>query len=98
MSAVTTQALVPFGLCSPGPKELVGYWCSGPGAWVCVADCSHEATGNGGAPGELEAYARLFAAAPDMLAALRQLDNGFKYSAEVCNIARAAIAKAEGRS
>lgn len=45
-----------------------------------------------------EANARLIAAAPDLLAALRQLDNGSKYSAEVCNIARAAIAKAQGRS
>lgn len=40
----------------------------------------------------------LIAAAPDMLAALRLLDNGYKHSTEVCNIARAAIAKAEGRS
>lgn len=42
--------------------------------------------------------ARLFARSDEMLAALRLLDNGYKYSAEVCNIARAAIAKAEGRS
>ncbi len=33
-------------------------------------------------------------AAPDLAEALRQLTNGFKYSAEVCSIARAALAKA----
>lgn len=33
-------------------------------------------------------------AAPDLLEALQLLTNGFKYPAEVCQIARAAIAKA----
>jgi hypothetical protein len=40
------------------------------------------------------ANARLIAAAPDLAEALRLLTNGWKYSTEVCNIARAALAKA----
>ena len=41
-------------------------------------------------PGEVAA-ARLAAAAPKMAAALVKLTNGFKYSTEVCEIARAAL-------
>lgn len=43
---------------------------------------------------QLDANAKLIAAAPDMAEALELLTNGFKYSTEVCNIARAALSKA----
>jgi hypothetical protein len=94
---------VNYGLVTPGPKEEVGYWCPGPGAWRCVANCSHEATGNGGALGELEANARLIAAAPELLAALQGLidqrdrPHGFAdlpWYEPAFEAARAAIAKA----
>lgn len=40
------------------------------------------------------ANAKLIAAAPELVEALRLLTNGFKYSTEVCQIARTALAKA----
>jgi len=50
------------------------------------------------APGRTEANARLIAAAPELLAALKGLiDLAGPSCVGACDVARAAIAKAEGR-
>ncbi len=46
----------------------------------------------------VEACASSAELAGELLAVLKLLDNGYKYSTDVCNIARAAIAKTEARS
>jgi len=56
--------------------------------------------GDSAAPGQLAADQRLIAAAPDMLVALKKLVNSFEKHRPKAywDAARAAIAKAEGRS
>jgi hypothetical protein len=74
---------------------------------ICVVDCQTEFkrnTGHRAECAERDANARLIAAAPDLLAALKAAieDTGWAYASfcrcEVCEQVRAAIAKAEGRS
>ena len=84
---------------TPGPWRAVGsevVWLHCPGDQCVVADVLYE---------EYAADARLIAAAPELLAVLRELvhyDEGSSeqgsYGYEVLLRCKAAIAKAEGRS
>lgn len=78
----------------PPYVRVAKYWPQA-GAYQIIADCSHEVTGGT----ECEANARLIAAAPELLVALKEAiafhdgeDN------ETLASWRSAIAKAEGRS
>lgn len=83
-------------------KHTPGPWQQGEGTtlWVVLANdrtpICHLLLGTEAA----EANARLIAAAPDMLEALEVMVHSFMYkdAPEAFNIARAAIAKAEGMS
>lgn len=82
----------------PPYVRVAKYWPQA-GAYQIIADCSHEVTHGT----ECEANARLIAAAPDLLEALREAEavidaldmSGYSQRDTLATI-RAAIAKAEG--
>lgn len=81
---------------APGPWFVDPEW--GPSAefplWAAIrmgSDSSLLVSGHVGTTN-----ARVLAAAWDMLEVLKLLTNGYKYPTEVCQIARAAVAKATG--
>lgn len=87
---------------TPGP-----WWVDGPGEGIEVHDTfgrTASVWGEGGAGGEAWDNARLIAAAPELLAALKELvhyDEGSSeqgsYGHDVLQLCKRAIAKAEGR-
>lgn len=83
---------------TPGPWQacdrVVVVTVEGHGYGTHIADCAV-----GGANGKMQiANARLIAAAPDMLAALKAVVSVADRATVEFDMARAAIAKAEGRS
>lgn len=82
-----------------GPQERVAKYWQAPGTYQIIADCSHAATGGT----DREANARLIAAAPDLLACLKEALGEIECEGfiadrrEAAKRFAAAIANAEGR-
>lgn len=95
MSAHTPGPWQPWAGMSGQPLTKVARYHSFPGAYEVVADCSHAVTGSASD----EANARLIAAAPDLLHALRHLLDASGPDGVNLDVwqktAKAAIAKAE---
>ena len=94
----------PWAVVLDGFREITGdsHWCceiKGPGdraSLVKLQDSHHCSPDYGISAEETQANAHLIAAAPELLAALKELVTG--HSMKGAEIALAAIAKAEGKS